>query len=88
MPERQVNNELRTIIKDVAHLEVPIDTVANGDDLYEAGLSSLNTIQLLLAIEHHFNIEVPDDMLNRQLFQSIDSLAGAVTQLQRAAQSA
>ncbi|WDD95303.1 acyl carrier protein [Burkholderia sp. FERM BP-3421] len=83
-----MNNELRTIIKDVAHLEVPIDTVANGDDLYEAGLSSLNTIQLLLAIEHHFNIEVPDDMLNRQLFQSIDSLAGAVTQLQRAAQSA
>lgn len=88
MPERQVNNELRTIIKDVAHLEVPIDTVADGDDLYEAGLSSLNTIQLLLAIEHHFNIEVPDDMLSRQLFQSIDSLAGAVTQLQRAAQSA
>jgi acyl carrier protein len=88
MPERQVNNELRTIIKDVAHLEVPIETVADGDDLYEAGLSSLNTIQLLLAIEHHFNIEVPDDMLSRALFQSIDSLAGAVTQLQRAAQSA
>jgi acyl carrier protein len=88
MPERQVNNELRTIIQDVAHLEVPIDTVADGDDLYEAGLSSLNTIQLLLAIEHHFNIEVPDDMLSRQLFQSIDSLAGAVAQLQRAAQSA
>ncbi|WP_323122775.1 acyl carrier protein [Burkholderia alba] len=83
-----MKDELRTIIKGVAHLEVPIDTVADGDDLYEAGLSSLNTIQLLLAIENHFNLEIPDELLSRQLFQSIDSLAGAVTQLQRAAHSA
>lgn len=88
MPERQVKNELRTIIRDVAHLDAQIDRIADDDDLYEAGLSSLNTIQLMLAIEKHFNIEIPDEMLSRQLFQSIDSLAGAVTQLQRAAQSA
>lgn len=87
-PEPPDENELRTIIKDVAHLEASIDHIADGDDLYEAGLSSLNTIQLMLAIEKHFNIEIPDEMLNRQLFQSIDTLAGAVTQLQRAEQSA
>ena len=76
-----MKNELRQILKDTAHFEVSIDSIRDNDDLYEAGLSSLNTIQLMLAIERHFNIEIPDQMLNRQLFQSIDSLAEAVTQL-------
>ncbi len=77
-----MKNELRQIIKDTAHFEVSIDSISDDDDLYEAGLSSLNTIQLMLAIERHFNIEIPDQMLNRHLFQSVSSLAEAVTTLQ------
>ena len=77
-----MKNELRQIIKDTAHFEVSIDSISDDDDLYEAGLSSLNTIQLMLAIERHFNIEIPDQMLNRHLFQSVNSLAEAVSTLQ------
>ncbi|QQC67289.1 acyl carrier protein [Paraburkholderia ginsengisoli] len=77
-----MKNELRQIIKDTAHFEVSMDSISDDDDLYEAGLSSLNTIQLMLAIERHFNIEIPDQMLNRHLFQSLNSLADAVTTLQ------
>lgn len=77
-----MKNELRQIIKDTAHFEVSMDSISDDDDLYEAGLSSLNTIQLMLAIERHFNIEIPDQMLNRHLFQSVNSLADAVTTLQ------
>lgn len=84
-----MKNELRQIIKDNARFEVSVDSLRDSDDLYEAGLSSLNTIQLMLAIERHYNIEIPDQMLNRQLFQSIDSLAEAVSQLlQRSVHSA
>lgn len=83
-----MKNELRQIIKDTAHFEVSIDSISDDDDLYEAGLSSLNTIQLMLAIERHFNIEIPDQMLNRQLFQSVNSLAEAVTTLQCSVHSA
>lgn len=83
-----MKNELRQIIQEVAHLELSVDRLSDSDDLYEAGLSSLNTIQLMLAIEKHFNVEIPDRMLSRQLFQSIDSLAEAVSQLQRDVQSA
>ena len=55
-----MKNEIRTILKHVAHLEAAIDSIGDGDDLYEAGLSSLDTIQLMLAIEKQFNIEIPD----------------------------
>ncbi|MCC8403287.1 acyl carrier protein [Paraburkholderia sp. MMS20-SJTN17] len=81
-----MKNELRQIITNVAHLDILDGNISDDADLYEIGLSSLNTIQLLLAIEDHFNLEIPDRMLSRSLFQSIDSLANAITQLQRDAQ--
>nr|WP_249173827.1 acyl carrier protein [Burkholderia sp. AU19243] len=87
-PEPHVKNDIRTILKHVAHLEAAIDSIGDGDDLYEAGLSSLDTIQLMLAIEKQFNIEIPDEMLNRNLFRSIDALADTIATLQRAEHSA
>jgi acyl carrier protein len=83
-----VKIELRQIIKETAHFDVSMDSISDDDDLYEAGLSSLNTIQLMLAIERHFDIEIPDQMLNRSLFQSVNSLADAITSLQSSVPSA
>jgi acyl carrier protein len=87
-PELHVKNEIRAVLKQVAHLEAAIDSIGDADDLYEAGLSSLDTIQLILALERQFNVEIPDEMLNRNLFRSIDSLADAIGTLQRTEQSA
>jgi acyl carrier protein len=87
-PELHVKTEIRHILKHVAHLEAAIDSIGDGDDLYEAGLSSLDTIQLMLAIEKQFNVEIPDDMLNRNLFRSIDALADTIAMLQRTEHSA
>ncbi len=87
-PEQHVKNDIRSILKHVAHLEAAIDSIGDGDDLYEAGLSSLDTIQLMLAIEKQFNIEIPDEMLNRNLFRSIDALADTIATLQRTEHSA
>ncbi|PAK15348.1 acyl carrier protein [Burkholderia ubonensis] len=83
-----MKNAIREILKHVAHLETAVDTIGDADDLYDAGLSSLDTIQLMLAIERQFDIEIPDEMLNRQLFRSIDALAETIVTLQRATQSA
>ncbi|KVA18292.1 acyl carrier protein [Burkholderia ubonensis] len=83
-----MKNAIREILKHVAHLETAVDTIGDADDLYDAGLSSLDTIQLMLAIERLFDIEIPDEMLNRQLFRSIDALAETIATLQRAEHSA
>lgn len=42
----------------------------------------------MLAIEKQFNIEIPDEMLNRNLFRSIDALADTIATLQRTEHSA
>ena len=61
---------LRRILSESARLDVAPDTLADDADLYAAGLSSLATVHLMLAIEDEFGIEIPDRMLTRRLFSA------------------
>ncbi|WP_422650651.1 acyl carrier protein [Cupriavidus sp. H18C1] len=79
---------IRTILAEVGRLEVPADTLDDQADLYEAGLSSLATVHVMLAIENAFDIEIPDRMLTRQLFRSIQSLADAIVSLRQQQEAA
>ncbi|WP_066737679.1 acyl carrier protein [Cupriavidus sp. D384] len=79
---------IRNILGEVARLDVPLDTLADNDDLYAAGLSSLATVHVMLALENAFDIEIPDQMLTRQLFRSVDSLAAAVETIRRQQEAA
>ncbi|MDW3681317.1 acyl carrier protein [Cupriavidus sp. CV2] len=79
---------IRQILADVARLDVSVDALDDQADLYEAGLSSLATVHVMLAIENAFNIEIPDAMLTRQLFRSVNSLAAAAAQLRQQQEAA
>jgi acyl carrier protein len=79
-----MKDQLRRILSESARLDAPVDSIGDSDDLYAAGLSSLATVHVMLAIEDDFGIEIPDRMLTRRLFSSIDALAAAITELQRA----
>jgi len=72
---------IREILTKHSKLSVDLSTLANDSDLYEAGLTSLTTVNVMLAIEDHFDVEFEDSMLARMTFQSVDSLVGAVEQL-------
>ena len=73
--------QIRPILSEHARLRVPVDQLADDADLYEAGLTSLSTVNLMLALEEHFDIEFTDKMLGRKTFSSIASLADAITEL-------
>ncbi|SAK63876.1 acyl carrier protein [Caballeronia arationis] len=79
----KMKTELRRILSESARLDVPVDSLGDSDDLYAAGLSSLATVHVMLAIEDEFGIEIPDRMLTRRLFSSIDTLAASITELRR-----
>lgn len=49
--------------------------------LQDAGLTSLATVSVMLALEDQFNIEFPDSMLSRRTFESMESIAEAVSKL-------
>lgn len=83
-----MKDTIRNILGEVARLEVPVASLADNDDLYAAGLSSLATVHVMLALENAFDIEIPDQMLTRQLFRSVDSLAAAVQTIRQGQEAA
>ncbi|RYE55783.1 MAG: acyl carrier protein [Rhizobiaceae bacterium] len=70
---------IRELLKKYAGLQVDVDSLDVGADLYAAGLSSFASVQLMLAIEERFDVEFPDSMLNRKSFQSIDAITRTVS---------
>jgi acyl carrier protein len=76
-----MTDEIRQLIKDFGRLPVDVDTLASSADLYQAGMSSHASVNLMLAIEDHFDVEFPDRMLTRAVFESVDSIAAALAEL-------
>ena len=75
------SQQIRQLLTAHARLLVPVDQLSDDSDLYEAGLTSLSTVNLMLAIEEHFDVEFLDRMLGRKTFGSIRTLSDAVTEL-------
>jgi len=73
--------QIRPIVAAHGRLLVDVATLADDADLYEAGLTSLSTVNLMLALEEHFEVEFLDRMLGRKTFQSIRSLSDAISEL-------
>jgi acyl carrier protein len=74
-------DKVREIVSQHGRLTVPVTQLTNESDLYDAGLTSLATVGLMLALEDGFDIEFPDNMLSRRTFGSIASLTAAVEEL-------
>jgi acyl carrier protein len=76
-----VNDEVRQIVREHARLPVDVDTLSDEDDLYEAGMTSHASVNLMLGLEDHFDVEFPDHMLKRSVFESIGAIAAALSEL-------
>jgi acyl carrier protein len=50
-------------------------------NLYELGLTSLTTVNLMLALEEYFDVEFPQQMLSRKTFESIRALSESIDEL-------
>jgi acyl carrier protein len=76
-----MTDEIRSIIKQHGRLATDVDSLPLDADLYQAGMSSHARINVMLALENHFDVELPDRMLTRSVFESIASIEAALTEL-------
>ena len=76
-----MKRKIRQILKDHAHLAVEVDSLEDSSDLYNAGMTSHSSVVLMLALENEFGLEFPASLLNRSVFESIDSIALAIDSL-------
>jgi acyl carrier protein len=75
------NDEIKKLLAEHARLLVDVSQLDEDSDLYQAGLTSLSTVNLMLALEEHFDVEFLDRMLGRKTFGSIRSLNEAIAEL-------
>ena len=52
-----------------------------NDDLFKLGMSSRASVGVMLALENEFDIEFPDAMLRRDVFESISAISRAIESL-------
>jgi len=72
---------IRTLLEKHGNFPVAIEDVADASDLYDAGLSSFASVQVMLALEEEFDIEFPEHLLNRKSFASVEAIETALTEI-------
>jgi len=76
-----MKDQIRDVIKEHGHLSVDVDGLADDADLYQAGMTSHASVNVMIALEDTFDIEFLDSMLKRSVFESVDSIAAALTEI-------
>ena len=73
--------QIRAILSKHASLAADPATLNEDSDLYNSGMTSHATVNVMLALENAFDIEFPDRMLRSRVFGSIGSIRAAVEEL-------
>jgi acyl carrier protein len=79
-----MRDSIRDTLRQHARLSVDVDALTDEADLYQAGMTSHATVNVMLALEQTFDLEFPDQMLRRSVFESIASMHAALEQLRQA----
>jgi acyl carrier protein len=76
-----ISVKIREVIEAHGQLVANVSKLKDTDDLFEYGMSSHATINVMLALESEFGIEFPDSLLRRTSFQSIDAIREVIESL-------
>jgi acyl carrier protein len=75
------NGRIRSVLKEHARLAIDVDQLRDDSDLFQAGMTSFASVNVMLALEGAFDMEFPDRMLRRGVFESIEAISAAVEEL-------
>ncbi len=73
--------QVRALVVEHGRITASPEELGPESDLYAAGLTSLTTVHVMLALEDHFDVEFPDNLLSRQTFETLQSICEAVEEL-------
>ena len=73
--------KIRRILKEHGRLSKDAATLEENSDLYQAGMTSHASVNVMLALEAEFDVEFPDAMLKRDVFESVAAITDALDRL-------
>jgi acyl carrier protein len=72
---------IRQVLAEYGQLPLDASSIKTDADLYESGLTSHASVNVMLALEDAFDIEFPEEMLRKKTFESITAIREAVATL-------
>lgn len=76
-----VSTTIRSVLESQGRLPVSALSLKDDDDLYENGLSSHASVNVMLALEDAFGIEFPDSLLRKSTFETVTTIREALETL-------
>ena len=76
-----IDARIRAVLAQHGRLAQDAGALADATDLYQAGLTSHASVNVMLALEGEFDLEFPDHMLKRSVFESIAAMRAAIQEL-------
>ena len=75
-----IEHRVKQVIIRTLSLEVDAEEIDDEDELFGGGLgiNSMATIEIIVGLEEEFGIEVPDEELRVELFDSVQTMADYV----------
>jgi acyl carrier protein len=78
---QHAETSIRRVLRDHGRLGTDADQLPSDADLYQSGMTSHASVNVMLALEGEFDVEFPDHMLKRNVFRSIGSIERALREL-------
>ena len=78
-------DRIRKILAEHGRLSKDAASLPEDSDLYQAGMTSHASVNVMLALEGEFDIEFPDHMLKRSVFESMAAMRDAISTLTKSA---
>lgn len=72
---------IRAVLRDHGRLKKDVTALEADADLYQSGMTSHASVNVMLALEGAFDVEFPDHMLKRNVFSSIAAIQRALDEL-------
>jgi acyl carrier protein len=81
MPPDDFSARIRRVLSAHGRLGQDVQAIADDADLYQAGMTSHASVNVMLGLEGEFDVEFPDHMLTRSVFGSVDAIRAALEEL-------
>jgi acyl carrier protein len=76
-----MDETIRTVLAEHGGFPVDVASIGDDEDLFEAGMTSHASVNVMLALEEEFDLEFPESMLNKSTFESVTAIRTALVGL-------
>lgn len=76
-----MDETIRAVLAEHGRLGVDARSIDESKDLFDAGMTSHASVNVMLALEDAFDVEFPERMLKRSTFESIAAIRAGLLEV-------